>query len=86
MTMTSRQQPTSPQPITDEHTTQRTDTDTDEQPRTDTATTKTKRSHLGITIRGAAPACGRQRAAAAAPEAGPTGSMIVPAGSGWSGC
>lgn len=61
MTTHAQHQPTSTHPSTDTNTTQQPDTDTDEQLRTDTTRTKTKRSHLCITIRGAAPASGRQR-------------------------
>lgn len=47
------------------------------------STPRSKESHLGITIRGCGPACGRTANPDAAPGRSATGCMIV---LGWSGC
>lgn len=83
MTTTTLQHPTSTHPSTDKDTTRQLHTNTDEQFRTNTATTKTKRSHLCITIRGAAPAFGRQRTTRPAVD---LGFGLIAASGWWSWC
>ncbi len=58
----------------------RTESDYTEQSK---STPRSKAAHLGITIRGCGPACGRTANPDAAPVRAATGFMIV---SGWSGC
>lgn len=86
MTDTARQRQTTQHDTTQHRTTQQPITYTDKATETDTRPTRSKPSHLGITIRGAAPASGRQRAAAAAADPHRPSSMIVSALPRWSGC